>query len=267
MQSFWASRGSQHNLTQILTMLKSFGDECCGTLAWLIAYVGALALLGILGMHFWDNLPSREATVPGARPNWTLASRSFPAFAVSKFDISDKTETYEIFRHPLGGRKDIFHWAGAGARPLAELEIYRLGGEENPSTSAIPALAAHMETGEVRELEEAGVIDSKFGAVSLFFPVGESDRRTCLGFIKRFDDPELTISGWSCQGATWPARRAAIGCMLNRLTLLTSGNEPRLAELFARAELKRGSCGTAAAASGSEDWITGTENPPLRAAL
>ena len=39
-----------------------------------------------------------------------------------------------------------------------------------------------------------------------------------------------------------PARRAAIGCMLNRLILLTAGNEPKLAELFARAELKRGSC-------------------------
>ena len=39
-----------------------------------------------------------------------------------------------------------------------------------------------------------------------------------------------------------PARRAAIGCMLNRLILLTAGNDPKLAELFARAELKRGSC-------------------------
>ena len=54
------------------------------------------------------------------------------------------------------------------------------------------------------------------------------------------------ISGWSCQGSGLPARRAAIGCMLNRLTLLASGNEPKLAELFARAELKRGSCAGAA---------------------
>jgi hypothetical protein len=39
-----------------------------------------------------------------------------------------------------------------------------------------------------------------------------------------------------------PARRAAIGCILNRLILLTAGNEPKLAEFFARAEFKRGSC-------------------------
>jgi hypothetical protein len=61
-----------------------------------------------------------------------------------------------------------------------------------------------------------------------------------------------------------PARRATISCILNRLVLLTSGNEPKLAELFARAELKRGSCASGAATGPSADWLTGTENPLLR---
>ena len=80
-------------------------------------------------------------------------------------------------------------------------------------------------------------------------------------------EPGLRISGWSCQGDTLPARRAAIGCMLNRLILLTSGNEPKLAELFARAELKRGSCASAALPATSADWVTGRENPRLRGSL
>jgi len=75
----------------------------------------------------------------------------------------------------------------------------------------------------------------------------------------------LQISGWSCQGATLPARRAAIGCILDRLTLLASGNEPRLAEFFARADLRRSGCG--AASSLSVDWVTGAENPRLRGPL
>jgi hypothetical protein len=74
----------------------------------------------------------------------------------------------------------------------------------------------------------------------------------------------LQISGWSCQGETIPARRAAIGCILNRLVLLTAGNDPKLAELFARAELKRGSC---AASSPSADWVTSADNPRLRGPL
>jgi len=68
-------------------------------------------------------------------------------------------------------------------------------------------------------------------------------------------------AGWTCQGDSLPARRSAIGCILSRLILLTAGNDPKLAELFARAELKRGSC-TASAASA--DWVTGAKNPRLR---
>ena len=91
--------------------------------------------------------------------------------------------------------------------------------------------------------------------------------QSCLGFIKRLDEPNLQISGWSCQGDALPARRMAIGCMLSRLILLTAGNEPKLAELFARAELRRGSCAASATAAASTDWVTGSENPLLRGTL
>ena len=56
-----------------------------------------------------------------------------------------------------------------------------------------------------------------------------------------------------------PARRAAIACMLNRLILLTAGNDPKLAELFAHAELKRGAARPRQPPSA--DWVTGAENP------
>jgi hypothetical protein len=61
-----------------------------------------------------------------------------------------------------------------------------------------------------------------------------------------------------------PAKRAAIGCVLSRLILLTAGNDPKLAELFARAELKRGSCAPSATSVASPDWVTAAENPLLR---
>jgi hypothetical protein len=40
-----------------------------------------------------------------------------------------------------------------------------------------------------------------------------------------------------------------------------------LAELFARAELKRGSCAATAPSATSVDWVTGIENPRLRGPL
>jgi hypothetical protein len=144
MRSFSAEQTNpHHHPTRIHPALTSFADECCGTLARLVAYVGSLALLAILGIHLWDQLPSGEAVeIPKA--DWSPASRSYPAFSVSQFDLPEKTETYEIFRHPQGGRKDIFRWAASGQKPVAELEIYRPGGELKPSGPAAADLAARI---------------------------------------------------------------------------------------------------------------------------
>jgi hypothetical protein len=258
--------------------LTSFADECVATLARLIAYVGALVLLGSIGLHLWDELPAAGRIEPAARPGWSVATRSRPAFAVSAFDPAEKSETYEILRHPEGGRKDVFHWGPQGEKPVAELELYRPGGEslqsealssEARSWEALKAeIAVRMDPESGRELEAAGVVDSKFGTVMLLRLAGNPDgAKACLGFIKRLGERALQISGWSCLGRGLPARRATIGCMLNRLTLLAAGNEPKLAELFARAELKRGSCATAATSAVSADWVTGAENPRLRGPL
>lgn len=262
MRSFWAVRGNPDFPTRIHPALTSFADECCGMLARLIAYVGALALLTIGGIHLWDQLPVAEAAEPAAQADWSVASRAYPAFAVSQFDLPEKTKTYEIFRHPEGGRKDVFRWTVQGEKPVAELEIYRPGAEFDQSGPAASEIAPRLGSEGGHELEAAGIIDSKFGAVTLLRQAGGAgDARACLGFVKRLDEPNLQISGWSCQGDGLPARRAAIGCVLSRLILLAAGNDQKLAELFARAELKRGSC-TASAASA--DWVTGAENPRLR---
>ncbi|HLX17098.1 MAG TPA: hypothetical protein VKS24_18085 [Bradyrhizobium sp.] len=246
--------------------LTSFADECIATLARLIAYVGALALLGIVGLHFWEQFAGFPEIEPTGKADFTAALRSRPQFAVSSLDPPEKSEIYEIFRHPAGGRKDIFHWGAPDEKPVAELEIYRPGGEFNPAERLGAEMARRMDPDGRRELEAAGVIDSKFGAVTLLRFTGTPDgAKSCLSFFKRIDEPALQISGWSCQGSGLPARRGAIACMLNRLTLLASGNEPKLAELFARAELKRGRC--AGAASGASDWVTGPENPRLRGRL
>jgi hypothetical protein len=264
MQSLLASPASPHYPNRIHPALTSFADECCGMLARLIAYVGTLALLAIVGVHLWDRLPDIAEAVPAAQPGWSAGSRSHPAFAVSQPDSADKTESYEILRHPGGGRKDVLRWGPAGVWPLAELEIYRFGGEMSPSEPVTEDLAARMGATSPSDLEAAGVIDSKFGHVALLRLADGA--RSCLGFIKRIDAPGLRISGWSCQGETVPARRTAISCMLNRLVLLTAGNDPKTAELFARAELRRSGCASATSAV-SADWVTAAQNPLLRGGL
>jgi len=260
MQSFPADLAHSHHPRPIRPALTSFADEVCATVARLFAYVGTLALIAILAAHGWEQLQIALSQESSAAASWSVGDRSHRAFALSQLDPSEKSETYTTFRHPLGGRKDILQWTGSDGRVLAELEIYRLGGEFDPAQTATAELAARMkETGPFRA---TGMIDSKFGPVALFRRTGAEG--SCVGFMRRIDDPALQISGFSCQGSALPARRAAIGCMLNRLTLSASGNDPKLAELFAQAELRGGSCAGPVTSAASEDWITGAESPQLR---
>jgi hypothetical protein len=247
--------------------LTSFVDEVCGTLARLCAYLMALALMAICGIALWNHLPD-IAIAESSPKTWSQAERVVPAFAVSQFIFPGKIETYEIFRHPEGGRKDVFHWSGAGGAPVAELEIYRPGTEIDQVGSAASYLAARMDPAGARELEAAGIIDSKFGAVTLFRRIGGSEAaQACLRFYRHVDEPKFRLSGWSCQGEDLPARRAAISCMLNRLVLLSAGHDAKLAQLFAQAELRRSDCRSSGTPVLSADWVMGADNPRLRGAL
>src|SRR5438445_2468167 len=120
MHSFEANPATSHYRARIHPALTSFADEVRGTLARLIAYLCMLALITILGVYAWDQLPDAVA-METSKARWSVAERSAPAFAVSSFDLADKTETYEISRHPEGGRKDVFRWSARGGKAVAEL--------------------------------------------------------------------------------------------------------------------------------------------------
>jgi len=51
--------------------LTSLADEHAATLARLIAYAGARALLGIVGLHLWTELPAAETVEPAGKPAGT----------------------------------------------------------------------------------------------------------------------------------------------------------------------------------------------------
>jgi hypothetical protein len=242
MQPLEAVPATPRHIGRFHPVLRSAADEFCSTLAHLIAYACALALLFIFGIYLWDQRPDVHSVEPTAESDWRMATRSMPAFASSQYDFSYTTRSYQILRHPEGGRKDILRWGAENGRPIAELEIYRLGSEFEPGMTGEP--------------HAAGLVDSKFGPAAL---LRLPDDEGCLGFLKTIDQPALRISGFVCQGETVPARGAAIACMLNRLSLITAGNDAKLAELFARTALKRAECRT--------DWVSGSHKPALRGAI
>ena len=209
MHSFAAAPANSHYTARIHPALATgFAEDIGGTLARLIAYLCTLALIAILGIYLWDQLPGAEPEL-ATKNEWILAARSAPAFAVSQFDLSYKTDAYQILRHPEGGRKDVLRWTGPDGKPAAELEIYRPGGELSEAMPAMAEIAGRIDPDGVGQIEAAGIIDSKFGAVTLLRLSGDTDgNHSCLGFLKRLDQPNLRLSGWSCQGDTLPARSA-----------------------------------------------------------
>lgn len=261
------------NSSGIHPALRSFADECNAVAVRILAYVSGLAVLAVLVVDLLSAAPVAANTGTPTLPGWVPASRPHPAFAISKLDLSERTDAYEILRHPGGGRRDILRWAAsANEPPTAEIEIYRLGSELDAFAAADVDVAARMAgqrlAGDMAgNIEPAGVVDTKFGPVTLLRlrGVAAAGRQACLGFVKTFTTPNLRISGWACQADTLAAQRAFLGCTLNRLTLLSAGNDPRMAELFARAELKRHACNTMTKAS--TNWIATADAPTLRGRL
>ncbi|CAN5238954.1 hypothetical protein BH10PSE10_BH10PSE10_09270 [soil metagenome] len=264
------------NIAGIHPALRSFADECSAVAVRIMAYLCGLAVLAVIAVDLISAVPVAASAGAPPAPSWVPASRPHPAFAISKLDLSDRPEAYEILRHPEGGRRDILRWAAnAGETPTAEIEIYRPGGELDaftaPDADIAPRMAGQGMGDTAREVEPAGVIDTKFGRVTLLRLSGVvlPGKQACLGFAKSFTTPSVTISGWSCQASSLAAQRAFLGCTLNRLTLLSAGNDPKMAELFARAELKRDTCNmtTTAVSTTTANWIASGDTPLLRGRL
>jgi len=81
MPAFWADPAGNPPSRRIHPSLTSFYNEICGTLARLFAYAGTLALLGILALYGWRQLPLADLLEPAAEPGWIVTSRLLPAFA------------------------------------------------------------------------------------------------------------------------------------------------------------------------------------------
>src|SRR5215831_14077824 len=158
MRSPFAGLAGSAFSTQIHPALTSVADDVCATVARLFAYLGTLALVAMLAVHFFEQAPDL-AVFGASSPSWNTVGRLEPAFALSSLDGDEKSVTYTVLRHPEGGRKDILRLGMEAERPRVELEIYRIGGEGIPALPAAADLALRMPGGPGSEIEAAGVIE------------------------------------------------------------------------------------------------------------
>lgn len=231
----------------------SVPQDIRATVVRLIAYIGALAGLALAAIGFFQSPEGLAALIPApmepppARSAWTTVERPYPAFELVMPELAGSDYGYAVQRRVSdAARKDVLSWGDAGtAGPYAMVEIYRPGAAGERFIDASSEVAARIVHYTVTDdVKPQGQIDSKFGAVPLvdFAVAPHGHERRCLGFAKPFAQPALQIAGWYCSAGREVVDRATVACMLDRLTLVMSGDR-KLDELFARAEVKRTFCG------------------------
>lgn len=251
--------------------LRTFRDEFSATVVRIFAYIGAMAVLAV-ALAKMIEAPVVAAIDPKPRSDWSTIDRPYRAFTLTVPGFADPEPDYTIRRHTAGGRKDILTLgASEGERSRLMIEIYRPGKEQDRFGDTAGEVAARTAAlGGAQRLTAAEPMDGKFGTVPVFefTAAAEGGARNCLGFARAFQDPHLQIAGWYCKGAVEVVDRTTLGCAIEGLSLLAAASEPKVQELFARAEQRRRFCDSKPAKRGPtlrrNDWIDARAEPKLR---
>jgi hypothetical protein len=254
----------------VQSSLLSFCNEVSATFARLLAYIGVLALLAAVAARVFGVGDVEAAIDPSERSPWIAIERPHPAFALTVPELGEAA--YAMHRHPAGGgRKDIMTWGepeSLGSRLM--VEIYRPGGELVEFADARSEITTRTaELGATTRLKPAEPVETKFGRTALVDFVARRQNRTrhCLGFVRAFEEPRLQIAGWYCKGNDEIIDRNYVACTLDRLAVIAAGSDPKVAELFSHAELRRKFCDQPVRRGATirrTDWLSAAREPKLR---
>jgi hypothetical protein len=218
-------------------------NEISATCARMLGYLAALAILAAFAAKLLGITGVEAAVEPTIRSEWVALERPHRAFALLLPEFPNEPEpSYAIFRHVGGGgRKDVMSWANPAGGGALRIEIYRPGKELNQSSPSRMAELSPEGLGTITPVTSHAPIPSKFGALALaeFTAQGQEQTRRCLAFGRAFEAPRLRIAGWYCKGTDEIVESSFVACVLDRLTVIAAGSDPRVAELFAKAELAR----------------------------
>jgi hypothetical protein len=267
----------------------SLPGDIRATLVRILAYMGGLGLLAILGVSFFRTEAVVAAVESAPHKDWISVDRPHPAFELQMPEWAASNVNYFILRRPRdGARKDVLTFGDpAASGPYVAFEIYRPGSAGERFIDAPSEIAARIMAFTVTDdVKPAGQLDSKFGTMALVdfalaggSPLGRqaeilakgqvtghSPPRRCLGFVRSFDAPFMQLSGWYCSPGEEVVDRSMVACALDRLTLLSAGGDPALAVLFANAEVRRTFCGQRSPILAATPEHDPTAPPPPRSA-
>jgi len=234
-----------------------FANELRASLARVVLYCAALAAFALILVEIASH---RGGAVKTANPDWIEVIRPLPAFALTIPEFEGAAR-YSIWRHVSGvGRKDVMSFGDDGGATVT-VEIFRGDVEDEDITASIGELRLSAMQATPNSIE------TKFGPMRAESVI--EGGRSCLHVSRKYEELRLEISGTFCSAGLEIVDRGMVACALDRLSLVSAGSEPRLATLFARAELRRTFCGQrsvflAATPKLVTDWIDASRGPKLR---
>lgn len=202
-----------------------------------------------------DQAPTVTAPIPTETPErtgstaatdpWVRLARPLNLYSIDAPEFAKLPQQHQARRHSIGnGREDRFTVGDfAGLQLYYDVRLYRPGGEQRADSTLF------VET--VRRLAGDGLTvtrmaadeqhRTKFGMASVAdATVQDGERqRHCLAFRLGGTGDPLTIAGLACGAETRPLDRAMLTCFIDRISLLASGDDAALRNVFSSAELSR----------------------------
>ncbi|MDB5571591.1 MAG: hypothetical protein JWN93_2774, partial [Hyphomicrobiales bacterium] len=231
------------------------------------------------GLWLWVSwfLWTAGPTAPGAgaplEPTsaWSDVSRPFELYMIASPDLADPT-SYAAQRHKGGGRRDTMTFGeAAGEGPHSRMTLYRVGAEQAPVPSFWVEMARRAADGGL-SVERTALPDhlkTRFGNFETADVVvsGGGAARACMGFRLAVPDPDFRVSGFACGPRERPIDRRALSCLIDRLDLVSAGDDKALSLFFARSEADRQPECFGARGARTSNWLAPQAGAPaLRAA-
>ncbi|WP_296714540.1 hypothetical protein [Rhodoblastus sp.] len=200
--------------------------------------------------------PASQPAQPGAqRAVWLEVPKPLRLFDLSAPSLAHEKRLYAARRHTTGGgREDALTFGEfAGAGPFFRLAIYRHGAEKTADAAFFVDMARRgaqlgLSLGRANVAQTQATRFGDFETAAMTMTEGGVTRDACRGFRFSAAQLGLTIAGFFCGADDEAASAGALACLVNRLDLISSGEDGALRDFFASAQA-RGARGCAEPAS------------------
>jgi len=240
----------QNAIARAVHATRDAAFKLAGVCAALLAAAGFLA-------RGPETIPPSQTPASAVAPvAWLEIARPTPVYVLAAPQMTHESFTYQARRHaPGGGREDTLTFGDfSNPRIFLRLAVYRHGAEkpveDAPLFVEMARRAAPLGLSIVHASFEPDQ-PTRFGALemaALTLSAGplerQSKRENCRGFRLVQMASGVTIAGLACAGADQTLGATDMACLVNRLDLVSPGDDRALRIFFAGSPRNPTACGS-----------------------